>query len=125
MAMVITNVKHTDDDQNEEDMLLLRLDLMKVTIMMMMMIMMTMIIQRTFKIMTTEISMFGSGYGVNINYTKHNNDVTTDRLDTVPLVALAVAGCCLLLLWVILRYHHHEHDDELEINDENDGISNE
>ena len=26
------------------------------------------------------------------------------RLDTVPLVALAVAGCCLLLLWVILRY---------------------
>ena len=123
MAMVITNVKHTDDDQNEEDMLLLRLDLMKVTIMMMMMI--TMIIQRTFKIMTTEISMFGSDYGVNINCTNHNNDVTTDRLDTVPLVALAVAGCCLLLLWVILRYHHHEHDDEHEINDENDGISNE
>ena len=64
MAMVITNVKYTDDDHNEEDMLLLRLDLMKVTIMMMMMI--TMIIQRTFKIMTTEISMFGSGYDVNI-----------------------------------------------------------
>ena len=75
--------------------------------------------------MTTEISMFGSGYDVNINCTNRNNDVTTDRLDTVPLVALAVAGCCLLLLWVILRYHHHEHGDELEINDENDGISNE
>ena len=123
MAMVITNVKHTDDDQNEEDMLLFRLNLMKVTIMMMMMI--TMIIQRTFKIMTTEISMFCSGYVININCTKHNNNVTTDRLDTVPLVALAVAGCCLLLLWVILRYHHHEHDNELEVNDENDGISNE
>merc|ERR550525_721050 len=35
------------------------------------------------------------------------------RLDTVPLVALAVAGCCLLLLWVILRWRQEPHMPEL------------
>merc|ERR1719234_1838656 len=35
------------------------------------------------------------------------------RLDTVPLVALAVAGCCLLLLWVILRWRQEPQIPEL------------
>merc|ERR1739838_777244 len=35
------------------------------------------------------------------------------RLDTVPLVALAVAGCCLLLLWVILRWRQEPQMPEL------------
>ena len=37
------------------------------------------------------------------------------RLDTVPLVALAVAGCCLLLLWVILRYSYDGGDDHFYV----------
>merc|ERR1712032_460337 len=35
------------------------------------------------------------------------------RLDTVPLVALAVAGCCLLLLWVILRWRQEPQMPEM------------
>merc|ERR1712130_464417 len=42
-----------------------------------------------------------------------NSAIPILRLDTVPLVALAVSGCCLLLLWVILRWRQEPQIPEL------------